>query len=380
MSVETGQRDRAAATGSGEAPRGAIPMPPAAEIEVIVPNFKRRLSGVTATIVRLVPIQAGRVPLATLGPGLPRGFPNLGLGGLLRLPRCRPGGLPRVWHARRNTEMIGGLLARHILRKRLKLVFTSASQRKHTWLTRSLIRRMDAVIATSGRTAEYLERPATVILHGIDTTRFHPADGEERRTLRQSLGLPPDGLLVGCYGRIRAQKGTDVFVDAMLRLLPERPGMAALVMGRATAKHEAFLEELRAKVAAAGLSERLLFLSEVPVDAMAERYRVLDLFVAPQRWEGFGLTPLEAMSCGVPVVATTVGAFPELVADGRTGALVPPGEVAAMAGACARYLDDPARLGEASRQARDHVLEGFRIEDEAEAIIRVYRNLLDGAR
>src|SRR6056297_2585749 len=194
----------------------ALARPPLAEIEVIVPNFKRRLSGVTATIARLVPIQVDRIALTTLGPGLPDGFPDLGLSGLLRLPRTLPAGGPRVWHARRNTEMIGGLAAKHILRKRLKLVFTSASQREHTWLTRWLIRHMDAVIATSERTAGYLERPATVILHGIDTGRFSPPSPAERTALRRDLGLPAEGFLVGCYGRIRAQKGTDVFVDAML--------------------------------------------------------------------------------------------------------------------------------------------------------------------
>jgi mannosyltransferase len=354
-----------------------IGCPPLAEIEVIVPNFKRRLSGVTATIARLVPIQADRIALATLGPGLPDGFPDLGFSGLLRLPRTLPTGGPRVWHARRNTEMIGGLAAKHILRKRLKLVFTSASQREHTWLTRWLIRRMDAVIATSERTAGYLERPATVILHGIDTGRFSPPSHAERAALRRDLGLPAEGFLVGCYGRIRAQKGTDVFVDAMLRLMPQRPGLRAIVMGRSTSKHEGFERALRDRVAQAGLSDRLLFLPEVPVDAMADRYRMLDLFVAPQRWEGFGLTPLEAMSCGVPVVATTVGAFPELVVDGVTGALVAPGDVEAMAQAAAVLLDDAAALSRASLAARQHMLDSFRIEAEAEAIIAVYRSLLD---
>jgi mannosyltransferase len=355
-----------------------IPRPPLAEIEVIVPNFKRRLSGVTATIARLVPIQAGRISLATLGPGLPSGFPSLDFLGLLRMPRTRPEGGPRVWHARRNTEMIGGLFAKHILRKRLRLVFTSASQREHTWLTRWLIGRMDAVIATSGQTAEYLERPATVILHGIDTARFRPASAEEKTSLRRGLGLPADGPIVGCYGRIRAQKGTDVFVDAMARLIPERPGLTAIVMGRSTSRHEEFERSLRERVEKAGLSDRILFLPEVTVDAMADWYRVLDLFIAPQRWEGFGLTPLEAMSCGVPVVATTVGAFPELVVEGETGALVPPGDVDAMTGAAAGFLDDATRRAGAADAARRHMLDGFRIEDEAEAIIAVYRSLLGG--
>jgi mannosyltransferase len=356
-----------------------IRRPELSRIEVIVPNFKRRLSGVTATIARLVPIQAGRIPLATIGPGLPEGFPGLGLAELLLMPRRHADGGPRVWHARRNTEMIGGLAVKYLLGKRLKLVFTSASQRKQTWLTRWLIRRMDAVIATSGRTAAFLERPATVILHGIDVERFTPVPNAERAELRRRLGLPEAGRLVACYGRIRAQKGTDVFIDAMLKALPDRPDVAALVMGRATEKHRAFEEKMRARVEAAGLSGRILFLPEVSVDRMADWYKVLDLFVAPQRWEGFGLTPLEAMSCGVPVVATTVGAFPEIVAEGGTGDLVPPGDAGAMALAVERLLDDAALLARCSDAARAHMLASFRIEAEAKAIIEVYRRLLRDA-
>ena len=88
-----------------------------------------------------------------------------------------------------------------------------------------------------------------------------------------------------------------------------------------------------------GLADRIRFLPEVPVDQVAGWYGALDLYVAPQRWEGFGLTPLEAMACGVPVVATTVGAFEEIVTP-ETGALVPPGDVDAMTRAVAELILD----------------------------------------
>ena len=132
---------------------------------------------------------------------------------------------------------------------------------------------------------------------------------------------------MGCFGRIRAQKGTDVFVDAMIRVLGTHADAAAIVMGRAVDKDQDFVDNLKARVTDAGLGKRLLFLPEVPVWEMANWYQVLDLYVAPQRWEGFGLTPLEAMACGVPVVATRVGAFEELVVDGETGRLIDAGDV-----------------------------------------------------
>ncbi len=333
------------------------------QIDVIAPNLKRRLSGVTATIVRLVPVQARMIGIVTTGPGLPASLPHVGLWRLRFLPRRL-----RVWHARRNTEMLLGLVLR-ATGMPLKLLFTSASQRRHTGYTKWLISQMDDVVSTSAKTAGYLERPSHVIHHGIDTEGFSPP--ADRAALRARLGLP-EGVLVGCYGRIRAQKGTDAFVGAMIALLPARPGVTALVMGRATEGQGEFLAGLKAKVAAAGLAERILFPPEVTVDAMADWYRVLDLYVAPQRWEGFGLTPLEAMACAVPVVATRVGAFEEIVTP-ETGALVAPGDIPALAAACAPFLDDAGRRAAA---ARARVEAQFRIEDEAAALVRIYRALL----
>ena len=111
---------------------------------------------------------------------------------------------------------------------------------------------------------------------------------------------------------------------------------------------------------------------------MPERYQVLDLFVAPQRWEGFGVMPLEAMACGVPVVATTVGVFDELVVEGETGRLVSPGDVGQMSEALDDALVSPDRLRRWSTAARRRVERQFRIEDEANALNTLYRELLKG--
>ncbi len=351
--------------------RLAATPPAGADPRVIAPNFKRRLSGVTATIVRLVPLQARDIAIRATGPGLPSHVPHLPLLRLLALPAR----VPRVWHARRNVEMLGGLALKHLARKRLKLVFTSASQRHHTGLTRWLIARMDAVIATSDRSAAYLQRRATVIRHGIDTETFAPA--ADRAALRRALDLPPEAILIGCYGRIRPSKGTDLFVEAMAQVLPRHPDAIALVMGRATDRERAFAARLQERARETGLAERIRFLPEVATHAIAGHYAALDLYVAPQRWEGFGLTPLEAMASGVPVVATRVGAFEELVVDGRTGALVAPDDAGALAAAIGGALDDPDRLRVQGAEARAHVARAFTLEAEAGALNAVYRDLLN---
>lgn len=344
-----------------------------ARIDVIAPNFKRRLSGVTSTVVRLVPLQAQQIAIAAAAPEMPPVVPQVPLAALPFMSRSGPSGA-RVWHARRNVEMLAGIALKRVLGKRLKLLFTSASQRHHTGFTKWLIAQMDAVVSTSARTAGYLDRSSTVIHHGIDTEGFVPAI--DKSAQRRLLGLPQDALLVGCYGRIREQKGTGDFVDAMIRLLATRPDVVALVMGRATEKHQAFEAGLQARVAEAGLEDRIRFLPEVAVWQMSDWYRALDLYVAPQRWEGFGLTPLEAMSCGVPVLATRVGAFEELVADGETGRLIPAEDIAAMVEGAGALLDNPAELARMGAAARSHVLAHFRIEDEAAALVALYRELL----
>ena len=338
-----------------------------ARVDVVAPNLKRRLSGVTATVVRLVPVQVRSVGITVVGPGLPGDLPRLSWMQVARLPRDRP----RVWHARRNTEMLLGLALRHVLRRRLKLLFTSAAQRRHSRYTRALIARMDAVVATSARAASYLERPATVIQHGVDVEAFRPAP--DRAALRERLGLAP-GLWVGCFGRIRPQKGTDMLVDALLTLMPERPALRALIVGRPD--DAAFTEDLRGRVRAAGMSERFRWVEHLSWEALADHHAAMDLYAAPQRWEGFGLTPLEAMASGVPVVATTVGAFPDLILDGETGALIPPDDAGAMATAMAPLLDDPDRREAMGRAARAHVEAHHAIEAEAAALEAVYRRLL----
>lgn len=356
-------------------PDGRIGVQDLGAVEVVAPNFKKRLSGVTSTIIQLVPLQAKRIGIVTLGPGLPDHLPKMRwwqVPGLMRRPQGAPA---RVWHARRNIEMLAGLVLRDIFRAPLKLVFTSASQRRHTRWTRFLIRRMDAVIATSRKTAGYLQVPNTVVMHGIDIGRFHPP--ADRAEAAGGLGLDPGQLHVGCFGRVRHQKGTDLFVDAMITLLPRHPHWSAIVAGRATAEHKGFEAELKARVERAGLSSRILFVGEhTDIDRW---YRALSLFVAPQRWEGFGLTPLEAMASAVPVVATDVGAFSELVEDGVTGTIVPRDDLSAMIGAADRFMADPPSCRLQGAAARKHAVDHFALEREAGELTGIYERLSAGA-
>ncbi|MCU0832208.1 MAG: glycosyltransferase family 4 protein [Rhizobiaceae bacterium] len=351
-----------------------MPAVDAAEVEVIAPNFKRRLSGVTSTIIQLVPLQARfGLSIATLGPGLPDHLARLRYRDVWKLWARPKSGKHRVWHARRNVEMVAGLIGRDVLRMPLRLVFTSASQRAHKPFTRFLIARMDAVIATSRKTAGYLAVPSTVIMHGIDLERFTPP--ASRKAAKAAVGLDPAKRHLGCFGRIRHQKGTDVFLEAAIALLAANPDWDAVIAGRATAEHAAFESQLKRRAAEAGLDARIHFVGE---HRDIERwYQALDLYVAPQRWEGFGLTPLEAMACAVPVIATDVGAFSELVVEGETGCVVQTSQPRLIVDTASRLMKDDGMLKRMGGAARAHVEAHFALASEVRALMQVYREVAE---
>jgi mannosyltransferase len=343
------------------------------DLAVVAPNLHWRYSGVTSTIIALVPRLARRLPIASLGPFLPADVPRISLGQLLTCGWSKPPGRKaRIWHARRNDEMILGLLLRHVLRQPWRLVFTSAAQRRHTAFTRWMLRRMDGVIATSEGAAAYLEVDSTVIEHGVDTERFRPSAA--RAAAWKETGLP-GRFGVGVFGRVRSQKGTDLFVEAMIRLLPKYPDATAVVTGLVAPEHEAFAVGLQARAAEAGLKDRIVFLGERRSEEMGHWFRCVNIYVAPIRSEGFGLTPLEAMASGTAVVATRTGAAPQLVADGRTGVLVRPDDLEALVAAIEPLMADPALAESMGRLGREKALKQHDIETEASRIIEFYQQV-----
>ena len=340
------------------------------DIEVVATNFNWRQSGGTTAVAQLVPEQAKTLKIAALGFDLPERVPRMrwrDVPKLLRRPSHRPF---RIYHCRRNIEMMAGLLLRDILRAPLRLIFNSAGQRRHKPLTRWILRRMDAVITTSERSGSFLEVPYTVVPHGTDFEHFHPP--RDREDDFASTGLPGK-YAIGCTGRIRHQKGTDLFVDAMVRLLPHHPDWTAIITGRTTADQLGFEHQLRSKVAAAGLTERILFLGDV--DDIAVWYRRFTLFVAPSRQEGFGLTPLEAMASETAVVASDAGSFPSMIRAGVNGAIVPAGDGNALVAAIEPYFLKPDLAKEQGRAALEFVHANFSLAAEARGIRAVYDRL-----
>lgn len=208
---------------------------------------------------------------------------------------------------------------------------------------RALAARVDGAVSCSAfnaRTvaARYGFTPA-VVFNGIDTRLFRRAAPDP--SLRPA-GLPADAPLLLFVGRLQPWKGVEYAIRALALL----PGAALLIAGDGGDRPR--LEALAAELRLAG---RVRFLGAVPREELPRYYSSVDLLLATSfASETFGIGPVEAQACGLPVVAARFGGFPEVVDEGRTGLLVPPQDPEALAAAVAGLLADPARL-EAMRQA-----------------------------
>lgn len=336
---------------------------------VILPNLHWHYTGVTATARSLAPRIAAAFPTAWFGPCLPGDVRPLGLAEAMRLWRA---GSPTVWHARRNNEMLAGLVLK-LLGWPLRLAFTRAGQRKLSWITEALIKRMDTVIATTAASAAFIRGSIPVIHHGVDTSIYHPPEDREAAWAEARL---PGRIGIGCFGRVRPQKGTDVFVEAMCRILPDHPEASAVIVGQITTDQRPFAKGLMERIRAAGLSDRIVILGEVPLDEVVRWYRRIAIYAFTPRIEGFGLTLLEAMASGNATIATPAGAAPLLIQDGENGLVVPTGDVEALAGAVKRLLGSPDLINALGAKAREYVISSFSIEQEARALIQLYDDLL----
>lgn len=212
-------------------------------------------------------------------------------------------------------------------------------------------RRADAVVAVSQAVADWLARAAArprgvlrVIPNGVDLERFRPCVPGRAAALREELGVGPDDPLVLVPAVLREGKGHEVLLAALPQIRSRLPGVRVAFAGGG--EREA---ELRAQARLHG--DAVLFLG--PRHDIPDLLAACDLVVLPSRAEALPTALLEAAAAGRPVVATRVGGAVEVVEDGRTGLLVPPGDADALASAVAALLSDRDRsraLGEAARR------------------------------
>jgi glycosyltransferase involved in cell wall biosynthesis len=168
-------------------------------------------------------------------------------------------------------------------------------------------------------------------------------------------------------------KGLAPLLEAIAKIRTERDDVELVIIGKPKDR-----SAIPALVERLGLGKTVRFVSGVTTERIVELYAEAEVAAVPSLYEGFSLPAVEAMACGVPIVATTGGALPEVVGtDGETGLLVPPGDVGALASALLRALGDAdlrARIGTAGRA---RVLERFTWRATALGTVENYRALLD---
>jgi len=224
---------------------------------------------------------------------------------------------------------------------------------------RQLAARVDLVIATCSDEVRELARmdaPAdrvTVVPCGVDTEHFAP---DPRGRATGGTGTRPPRLLT--VGRLVERKGFDTAIRALATL----PGVELVIAGGPP--HEELAQDPEARrlqdvARRMGVAERVQLLGQVPHARMPALYRSADVVLSTPWYEPFGITPLEAAACGVPVVGSAVGGLLDTVEDAGTGLLVPPRDPAAVADAVTTILDDPTLARRWGERARRRAVERY---------------------
>ncbi|NOZ28442.1 MAG: glycosyltransferase family 4 protein [Chloroflexi bacterium] len=271
-----------------------------------------------------------------------------------RLARC-----PFVWHMRD--------------------FWLSESRPRRLWADglgkRLLCATATRVIANSRATAAHLPCPGKVVVvyNGIEVERFDPSlDGE---AFRAAYGIPLSASLVGMVGRLRPWKGQDRFLRVLARIRQDMPDVWGVIVGGSPFEvQDDYPRRLERLTAELDLRDRLVFTGHL--EDVRPALAAMDVFVHPGDPEPFGLVNLEAMAMGRPVVAFAHGALPEIVADGETGILIPPGDEGRMADAAGALLQDSTRREVMGQAARARVEERFTADRMAQAVTRALEDLL----
>jgi glycosyltransferase involved in cell wall biosynthesis len=238
------------------------------------------------------------------------------------------------------------------------------------------LRRPDALIAVCDAVARNLvdggvpKDRVTTVRSGVAPGR--PAQDDEGRILRESLGISADDPVIGIVAHVLPHKGFDDLIRALGLIVPRFSQVRCLVVGEAPRRK--YLDHLLDLAAQVGVRDALILAGAQ--EDVPRFLRAMDLFVLPSLTEGLPLTVLEAMAVGKPVIATAVGGIPEAVCPGETGLLVPPRDPGKLAAVVIDLLKDPAKARAMGDAGRRRVEKTFTMDNEAAQTARVYRGAL----
>ncbi|HEY2594589.1 MAG TPA: glycosyltransferase family 4 protein [Chloroflexota bacterium] len=246
----------------------------------------------------------------------------------------------------------------------------------------------DAIVGVSKFTAGSYPRlggvPASkvfAVLNAVDPRQFTPeVAGAGRASMRQRLGLPGDAPVIACVARMTRWKAQHTVIDAFAQLRAHFPQARLVLAGlpgdTALEGPGDYRDYLVRRAESLGLSEVVSFPGFLSQTDMPCFYGAIDVLAHPSHEEPFGLVLVEAMASEKPVVAIDGGGVPEIIANGRDGYLVPREAPGKMAEAVQRLLCDPQHARAIAQAGRRRVLEAFTPEIQADAMLRVYQQVL----
>jgi len=211
-----------------------------------------------------------------------------------------------------------------------------------------------------------------VLGNGIDPQQFRRTTATTAK-MRAALGFAPSDVVIGGVGRLEREKRFDVLLEAVARLLPQRPELHLIVVGEGTRRNA-----LQRQITRLGLADRCRLLGHR--SDMCDVYQALDVFVQSSDHEGSPTVVVEAMASSVPVVATDVGGTRSLVVHGVHGLLVPRRAPAALAQAIAATLDDRAATAQRVAAARARAETELSFDVRTRTLERWYQGLAAGQR
>lgn len=244
-----------------------------------------------------------------------------------------------------------------------------------------LFGRYDAVLSISLAVTENARRQGaavdrfTLVYNGIDADALRRRVTRPRDETRREFLSEPGRLLIGVVNHLREWKGQQVAVEAMRLLRQRRPDVMCLLIGDVAESDRCFAENLRKRVEEYGLSDHVIFTGErldVP-DLLLALDLVLHTSLAN---EGLPRVILEAMSLGRPMIVSSAGSNVEMIEDGVSGYLVPPGDPGALADRIDAVLDDPGEMAEVGRRAQERAQRLFNIDTNVRKTEGLFSRLL----
>lgn len=208
------------------------------------------------------------------------------------------------------------------------------------------------------------------IHHGVDTKTFSPEKSDQ--AYKSKYKIPEDYQVILHVGRLAARKGVKEVLLAFRKVLDNYPKVKLLIVGAGPLKTK--LGKLTRKLK---LENDVIFIGTVPFGDLVKFYASCDFFVMHSYWEGFGMTPQEALASGLPVVSSKAGGIPEFVIDNETGFLVEVGDVEGMADRVLKILNNPELCKKMSENARKLMVDEYDWGDMVDKYLKLYEQVLE---